>query len=143
MKKWILCVGLTLLLLCNLFAAQLAVSAEEGYILWLGETQVTADNCADIFGDGTASFDPDTNTLTLNNPTISGYHTGFNSNYFGIYAENMDLTIAGSFDIVKRALYIETLFLEDMLYRIILHRGYLNVTIQNTFRCLFRKVFAV
>ena len=37
--------------------------------LWLGDTQVTGENCADIpsVTDGKASFDPETNTLTLDN----------------------------------------------------------------------------
>ena len=46
------------------------------YPLWLGETQVTTLNKADILGDGTASFDPETNTLTFTTetPNITGLH---------------------------------------------------------------------
>ncbi|MBP5609488.1 MAG: hypothetical protein J6X66_14625, partial [Lachnospiraceae bacterium] len=38
--------------------------AEKKYDLWLGNTQVTSTNKGDILGDGKASFDPDTWTLT-------------------------------------------------------------------------------
>ena len=45
------------------------------YDLWLGCTQVTNANAADILGDGTASYDPETKTLTLNNFTgVQGTH---------------------------------------------------------------------
>ena len=37
------------------------------YNVWLGETQVTNLNCADIFGDGRASYDVSTGVLTLKN----------------------------------------------------------------------------
>lgn len=39
--------------------------------LWLGDTQVTADNCEEIpsVTNGKASYDPDTHTLTLDNVT--------------------------------------------------------------------------
>lgn len=37
----------------------------ENYDLWLGGVRVTKSNCEDILGDGTASFAPRTNTLTL------------------------------------------------------------------------------
>ena len=36
----------------------------------VGGTVLTKDNCADVFGDGTVSYDVDTNTLTLNSATI-------------------------------------------------------------------------
>ena len=41
------------------------------YDLWVGGTQVTNDNKNDIFGNGTVSFNTDTNTLTLNNATLT------------------------------------------------------------------------
>ena len=45
------------------------------YNLWVGGVQVTSDNASNITGDritgGTVSFDAGTNTLTLNNATIS------------------------------------------------------------------------
>ncbi len=41
------------------------------YALWIGKTQVTKLNAADVYKDGTVKFDPETNTLTLNNATIT------------------------------------------------------------------------
>ena len=61
------------------------------YNIWLGDTRVTEDSRNDILGDGTASFDPETNTLTLDNPTISGQ-----TNDCAIYAEHIDLTVKGN-----------------------------------------------
>ena len=73
------------------------VVIQNGYNLWLGSTRVTPKNADDILGDDTASFDPETSTLTLCEPTISGTA----SNQWGItrkiYAKDMDLTIAGSY----------------------------------------------
>lgn len=62
----------------------------EKYDIWVFDVQVTDENKDDIFEDGTASFDPETNTLTVNNPPTA------NTTY-GIYSSGMDLTIAGSF----------------------------------------------
>lgn len=59
--------------------------------LWLGETPVTDANKDNILGNTgtpTASFDSETNTLTLNHPDISGLHEGAL-----IFAKNMNLTI--------------------------------------------------
>ena len=64
-------------------------SAEYG--LWLGSTQVTGSNFYDILNDGgKAKFDPSTNTLTLNNPTITGEY-----NYSTIFCSGFDLTVKG------------------------------------------------
>lgn len=79
-------------LMLSVFMFKHPVLADDTYSLWLGETQVTSSNCSDILGDATASFDPSTNTLTLNNPTA---FTGHHSNAL-IYAQNMDLTIKGA-----------------------------------------------
>ena len=56
------------------FAAEIdSDSVGASYDLWLGETQVTDANKNDILRDGgKAKFDPATNTLTLNEPTIPG-----------------------------------------------------------------------
>jgi hypothetical protein len=40
------------------------------YDLYVAGTQVTDKNKADVLGDGTVSYDPETNTLTLNNAHI-------------------------------------------------------------------------
>ena len=61
------------------------------YPLWVSGVQVTSKNCDDILGDGgSAAYDSDTKTLTLNEPNITGNHSGA-----AIYS-NFNLTIAGS-----------------------------------------------
>ena len=40
------------------------------YNVWVGDKEITSRNRTNILGDGKASFDPETNTLTLNNPTV-------------------------------------------------------------------------
>ena len=69
----------------------------DNFDLWLGKTQVTADNMDDIFGDGKARFDPDTNTLALNNPTISGVHSYTDDDTAKIYTTMPELTLTGSY----------------------------------------------
>jgi hypothetical protein len=61
----------------------------EAYIpeITVGGIAVGSGNCADILGDGTTSYDLDTNTLTLNNATIT-----VTDQEYGIFAEG-DLTI--------------------------------------------------
>ena len=100
--------------------------------LWLGETQVTSENMDDIFDDATpnspasASFDPETQTLTLNNPKIIGtfknakicldndydinnltitgsYHMTEQDAYYGIRSEGSSLTLEGDFSFVNWA----------------------------------------
>lgn len=62
------------------------------YPVWVGDTQVTSANKDDILGDGgKAKFDPSTNTLSLNDPTIVGSHEDAL-----IYSEGIDLTLEGS-----------------------------------------------
>ena len=63
----------------------------EKYNIVVGGTDVTSANAADVFGDGTVSYNPETKTLTLNNYTFEG--TGYNyGNYdyyeAGIYCDN-------------------------------------------------------
>ncbi len=45
------------------------------YDLYIGGTQVKKSIAADVFGDGKVSYDPNTNTLTLNNYTYSDIGT--------------------------------------------------------------------
>ena len=47
----------------------------ETYKLWIAGTQVTSANMNDVLGDGTVSYNPDTNTLTLNGANISANGT--------------------------------------------------------------------
>lgn len=62
------------------------------YPLWLGGVQVTDANQDDILGDGKASYNPISKTLTMNYPTIAGSYQ-----QAAIYAEGMDLTTAGGY----------------------------------------------
>jgi len=76
--------------------------AEEvtAYELWLGETQVTSANRDDILGDGgRAKFDPDTGTLTLDRPTITGHHD------YAVIDSYIDLTVKGSCSVESDAFY--------------------------------------
>ena len=75
------------------------------YDLWLGSRHVTSENCSDIFGDGKAVFDPSSNTLTLNNPTLVGAYTFPDNldNSYKIYS-GMDLTVKGSYHIKESEL---------------------------------------
>lgn len=62
-----------------------------GYDVWVGGTLVTKYNCKDVLGDSTVSFDPDTNTLTLNNAAIHNAEVQFED--AGIWASGVDLNI--------------------------------------------------
>ncbi len=95
MKKMKLIVSAVVVLatLCALCSVcTLSASATGGYDLWVNNTQVTAQNAADVLGDGTVSYDVASNTLTLNGANITEVHTAdiFTA---GIYAEIEDLTI--------------------------------------------------
>ena len=68
----------------------------ENFNLWLGGTQVTADNHRDILGDGTASYDIKTHTLTLNHPTITT-----TTQDAVIYSEGIDLTVKGYYKMTE------------------------------------------
>ena len=102
----ILSLILSLLMVLSLFTG-LSVGAAENdlsaagaeYDLWLGSTQVTDNNKDDILGDGgKAKFDPSTNTLTLNNPTITGSHSVWTVyNNPAKIAASIPLTIKGSY----------------------------------------------
>ena len=50
------------------------------YELWIGGMQVTGGNAQDVFGNGTVSYDPDQNILTLNNYSYTGGGTTSISN---------------------------------------------------------------
>ena len=64
----------------------------ERYPVRLGKTLVNELNKDDILNDGTASFDPESNTLTLNGTTVKDRYIV----YYQIFAENIDLTVEGS-----------------------------------------------
>ena len=72
----------------------LIVPKEITYPVWVGSTQVTESIKDDILGDGgKAKYDPETQTLTLNNPTISGEKSGAK---IYIYDNDKTYTIDGT-----------------------------------------------
>ncbi|MBO5355346.1 MAG: InlB B-repeat-containing protein, partial [Clostridia bacterium] len=92
-SKLIVSALVVLVTLCALLAVcTLSASAVSAYDLWVNDTQVTAQNAADVLGDGTVSYDAATNTLTLSGANITECHI---EDIFiaGIYAEIADLTV--------------------------------------------------
>ena len=74
----------------------------EKYDLFVGDTQVTSLNRYDVLGDGTVSYDPDTSTLTLDEPQISGYaYTAYG--FAVISAKDIDLTVKGAYYMTEPA----------------------------------------
>ena len=57
---------------------------EESYPLTINRCAVSSSNASDIFGDGTAIYDAETNTLTLNNVSIDYAGVGSVISYLGI-----------------------------------------------------------
>ena len=54
-------------------AKQVMISAPVGYDVWVGQTQVSSSNFADVLKDGSVSYDPDTHIMTFTTaPTING-----------------------------------------------------------------------
>lgn len=73
------------------------IEAGAVYPVWVGSLQVNSVNCGDLFGDGKASYNPDTRTLTLNEPVIPGIHTDRSGNTAKIYTDHLHLHLAGSY----------------------------------------------
>ena len=67
-----------------------------GYNVWVGEVEVTNKNKNNVLNDSKVTYDPDTQTLTLTNATITGegnrQYTSMIKDACGIYAKH-DLTI--------------------------------------------------
>ena len=98
MKKRIFSILLTLALLLGtaVFTAIPASAVVHNYGIYVGGIQVNEDNAADVLENGTVSYDPTTNTLTLNNATITDYWTDElygDESYYGIYSTVDGLTI--------------------------------------------------
>ena len=66
-------------------------TADNRYNLWVNGVRVDSDNKNDILGDGSAVYDPDTFTLTLDGPAFDNVHEGAL-----IYADGFDLTVTGT-----------------------------------------------
>ena len=85
------------------------------YDVWVGSRHVDSENYTDIFGDGKASYDPGTKTLTLSDPTLIGGYVQSDSNtnnFFRIYALD-DLTVKGSYHMTADDLHLYTYFDEE------------------------------
>ena len=91
MGKPALLAGAFLLAFCALLAAAPQARADDSYGLTLAGREVTAANAADIFGDGTASYDPVTNTLTLENFAATGNDAGGPMLQSALYELTIDL----------------------------------------------------
>lgn len=59
--------------LVMLLVAMASGAKADTYKLWVGETQVTDANKGDILGDGTMTYDPATNTMTLDGTSITSH----------------------------------------------------------------------
>ncbi len=79
--------------------------ATYGYNLWVGGVYVTEDNASDIFGNGTASYNAETQTLYLENAVISGSYTPEDLDYAaGIYSSHaLNILISGTVDILVQS----------------------------------------
>ena len=85
--------ALALTLGCALAFAQTARAATY-YDLWVSGTRITSDNAADVFGDGTVSYDNASKTLTLSNAKIMIHKDPFgDEDAAGILSTMDDLTI--------------------------------------------------
>lgn len=62
------------------------------YDVWVAGTQVNENNAGNVLGDGTVSYDPISNTLTLNNATID-YQENRDDNTKGAILFNGDLNV--------------------------------------------------
>ena len=74
-KRLFISIILVIAIVFATLSPKLPVYADgDSYGIWLGSTLVTKSNYNDILGDGTAKYEPSTNTLTLNYPNIEGTH---------------------------------------------------------------------
>ena len=67
------------------------------YNLWVGSTEINSENADDVFGDGTVSYNPDTNILKLNGYVNDGESYEYEEDYrAGIFSEkDLNLEIIG------------------------------------------------
>ena len=81
-------------------------AAETTYDLWVGGVQVTSANKDNIVvpdANGSAKYDPTTNTLTLNNFSYTGEGYNYSSNVGAlIYSTGIDLKMLVMFMMVKK-----------------------------------------
>jgi hypothetical protein len=78
----------------TLSAAKIKPSDYVAYDVWVGGIQLGSDNAGDVFGDGTVSFDAQTNTLTLENYAVSG--SGTSNGIIDSSLDGLTLNIKGN-----------------------------------------------
>ncbi len=92
MKNRLLSIILVICIVIALAPATAFAEGETEYDLWVGHIRVTNGNKDDVFGpedgDGaTVTYDPDTQTLTLNNATITTSNMADGYHYNSIFAK--------------------------------------------------------
>jgi len=94
------CLSILLMVIMVFTMLPTAVFAATTYEIWVGGIQVTTDNASGVTGEGiagTVTYDAGTNTLTLNNATITGYYTNEFSHAAGIFAKyDINIVLQGS-----------------------------------------------
>lgn len=73
-----------------------AIPVVQSYDIWVEGIKVTSANASDVLGDGTVSYDPASNTLTLNNATID-YQENKDDNTKGaiLFSGDMNIDLVG------------------------------------------------
>ena len=131
--------------------------------LYVCGVEVTTDNAANILGDGTASYNFETHTLTVNNlpqngnlheravvwtlmpeltVTGSGYvYSTRDGAYYGIFAENADLTLSGDLTVLGGidGVKAKSLRVSDVGTEISINGAHISgkVTVRNSVKELF------
>ena len=92
MKKKLLTIFICLVMITGLLPT--VAFAEENYDLYVNGEQFTSEKLSIACGEGTADYDPNTKTLTLNNATITNGGKSDESPKYGIRVDgDTDLTI--------------------------------------------------
>ena len=92
MKKKLLAIFICLVMVAGLLPT--VAFAAENYDLYVNGEQFTSEKLSIACGEGTASYDPNTKTLTLNNATITNGGKSDESPKYGIrVVGDTDLTI--------------------------------------------------
>lgn len=123
MKKRILSMIIVVVLCMNLLVATVFADEVENnsvYELWVGSVQVTDENANDVLGDGTVSYDADTNTLTLNNANITSETEYKEGRMAGIYSkEELSILLKGEENVVTAlgtTKYSRGIYVDGSLY---------------------------
>ena len=92
MKKKLFAILLSIVMVAGLLPT--VAFATENYNLYVNGEEFTSDNLSIACGEGTASYDPNTKTLTLNNATITNGGKSNENPKYGIRVDgDTDLTI--------------------------------------------------